>query len=400
MACSATWRTHSVEVLFEYAREKYKYTGINTSMAAVAAQKQAALDEPEVPPAGKDEDRERFLAVYADIVKCLKEELESRYEAPAAAVDWVSRMMDYTVPGGKLNRGLTVLHTARLLSPEKGITKGLAYEASVLGWCVEWLQAFFLVADDKMDSSVTRRGKPCWYRVPGVGNTAINDAFVLEAQIYCILRRFFRTKTYYPVLLELFHETTMQTEVGQLLDLTTQPIEGPINLDLFTLKRYDSIVKYKTAFYSFYLPLALGLVVSGVTDDATLDAVRAICLQMGKYFQVQDDFLDCYGAPEVIGKIGTDIQDKKCSWLVVQAMDRANPEQLTTIKTNYGINDPAKIAIIKQIYKDLDLETVFREYEEASYKEISGLIDTFDESTGVPRECFRKLLAKIYKRNV
>lgn len=36
----------------------------------------------------------------------------------------------------------------------------------------------------------------------------------------------------------------------------------------------------------------------------------------------------------MIGKIGTDIQDNKCSWLVIQALKKANPEQRTVLQVN------------------------------------------------------------------
>lgn len=48
---------------------------------------------------------------------------------------------------------------------------------------------------------------------------------------------------------------------------------------------------------------------------------------MGHFYQVQDDFLDCFGDSEITGKVGSDIQEGKCSWLAVVALQRATPAQ-------------------------------------------------------------------------
>lgn len=48
------------------------------------------------------------------------------------------QMTDYTVPGGKLNRGLSVIDSLRLLK-EGGLTEQEEFQACALGWCIEWV---------------------------------------------------------------------------------------------------------------------------------------------------------------------------------------------------------------------------------------------------------------------
>lgn len=65
------------------------------------------------------------------------------------------------------------------------------------------------------------------------------------------------------------------------------------------------------------LKVACGMVLGGIsmsTHVKLYEQAKDICVEMGHLFQVQDDYLDCYGDPETIGKIGTDICDNKCSW--------------------------------------------------------------------------------------
>jgi hypothetical protein len=68
------------------------------------------------------------------------------------------------------------------------------------------LQACFLVADDVMDASVTRRGQPCWYKLDNVGMIAINDGFLLRSSLFVFLKHYFSTTPYYVRLLEMFNE--------------------------------------------------------------------------------------------------------------------------------------------------------------------------------------------------
>ena len=134
--------------------------------------------------------------------------------------------------------------------------------------------------------------------------------------------------------------------------------------------RYKSIVKYKTAFYSFYLPVGLAMhmvslsfpsefgnhhcvltgrhvrctVTLGRQNHTTGDGrilpntgivVCAVCCVgvcvcvcvCSANVLAQDDFIDCFGDPAVTGKVGTDIEENKCSWLVVQALQRVSPSQ-------------------------------------------------------------------------
>ncbi|WFD28609.1 dimethylallyltranstransferase [Malassezia nana] len=349
--------------------------------------------------------RQRFEGVFSTMVEELLGFLESQ-SMPKEAIEWFKKNLEYNTPGGKLNRGLSVVDTVEILlctneenQKVRDLTDDEYKQAAILGWCVELLQAYFLVADDMMDASITRRGHPCWYRVEGIGNIAINDAFMLEAAIYHMLKTHFKGQPYYGDLLELFHDVTFQTELGQLIDLITAP-EDSVDLDKFSLTKHHLIVVYKTAYYSFYLPVALAMRMCGVSDEDAYKKAEEILIPLGEYFQVQDDYLDCYGAPEVIGKIGTDILDNKCSWNINVALAHATPEQRKVLDENYGRKDAQCEQKVKDVFnaENIDLQAKFAEYERESYERIHGLINAVPESAGLKRQVFVAFFEKVYKR--
>ncbi|GAB7360609.1 hypothetical protein MBLNU230_g0489t1 [Neophaeotheca triangularis] len=336
-----------------------------------------------------------FESVFPKLVADLKEHCQ-KYKLPDQALNWFEQNLNHNTIGGKCNRGLSVVDTTQLLL-QRELTQDEFFRAATLGWMIELLQAFFLVSDDIMDSSKTRRGNPCWYLMPNVGMIAINDAFMLESSIYLLLKKYFRQEACYVDLMELFHEVTFQTELGQACDLLTAP-EDNVDLNNFSLEKYTFIVIYKTAYYSFYLPVALALHFTGQASASNLKQAEDILIPMGEYFQVQDDYLDNFADPSVLGKIGTDIQDNKCSWLVNQALKRCNAEQRKVLDQQYGRKDKECEARVKEVFNELELEKVYHQYEEERVGEIRKRIEEVDESGGLKKEVFEEFLRKIYKR--
>ncbi|KAH0600227.1 hypothetical protein MHUMG1_01223 [Metarhizium humberi] len=338
---------------------------------------------------------DEFEAVYPKLEEAILEHAR-KYKLPQGELDWLKANLETNPLGGKCNRGMSVPDSVSLLLGS-ALNEEQYFQAATLGWMAELLQAFFLVSDDMMDGSITRRGKPCWYRQEGVGMIAINDSFILESSIYVLLRKYFRSHPAYIDIVELFHETTFQTEMGQLCDLLTAP-EDKVNLDNFSMTKYQFIVIYKTAYYSFYLPVALALHQLNLATPKNLKQAEDILIPLGEYFQIQDDYLDNFGLPEHIGKIGTDIKDNKCSWLVNQALEIATPEQRKILEDNYGQKDDAKEAVIKKLYDDMKLKERYEAFEEKRAGEIRAMIERVDESEGLKKGVFEVFLNKIYKR--
>lgn len=97
------------------------------------------------------------------------------------------------------------------------------------------------------------------------------------------------------------------------------------------------------------------------------------------------------------GKKGTDIQEGKCTWLSVVALQRASKDELENVMyKHYGKSDPESVEKVKDLYEKLGLPNTYAMYEEDSFNMIRQHAQQV--SRGVPVELFFKIMDKIYRR--
>lgn len=241
--------------------------------------------------------------------------------------------------GGKRLRPLLTLATCDALGGDIDGAKNQA-----IG--VEIFHNFTLLHDDVMDKADIRRGKPTVH-IKWDESTAIlsGDAMLTLATQY--MAKGDGTKTW--DVLSLFNTTAMEVYQGQQYDMDFEK-----RLDV-TVEEYLEMIRLKT---SVLLGCAckLGAIMAGAFDSEQ-KAFYKYGEKLGLAFQLQDDYLDSFGDPDIFGKkIGGDILNDKKTWLLISALNEDLSGELKNLIGNTQIDSIEKIKRVKTIYSNLNLD--------------------------------------------
>ncbi len=211
------------------------------------------------------------------------------------------------------------------------------------GAALELLHNFTLIHDDVMDKSPERRHRPAVWTRWG-GTQAINAGDGLYALANLAMTRLLDQGAD-PVKTIKAHRAMSQaclwTAEGQMLDIDFETRE------VVRAEEYITMIVNKTG----TLIEAAGYIgaLLSTDDEAVAQGYAAFARNLGVAFQIRDDYLDVWGDTAQTGKVvASDIRDKKKSYPVLVALERAGEADRATLSRIYA----------QDVLADDDVQTV------------------------------------------
>jgi geranylgeranyl diphosphate synthase type II len=263
--------------------------------------------------------------------------------------------------GGKRLRPVLLLITLEAFG-------GNIDEAMPAAMAVEIFHNFTLLHDDIMDNADVRRGKPSVYAKWG-GNVALlsGDAMLITA--YKHLTRI--SASVLPRVMNIFSDMALEVCEGQQYDMDFESMEKVSVVD------YMQMIERKTSALLSGSAM-IGATMAGASDDDVKKIYR-FATELGLAFQLQDDVLDSYGDESLGKKIGGDILEGKQTFLMVQAMSRADAAQREVLRTTHlaeELTNEQKIAKVKALYDALDVKHIAEQQIELRFERALNILDT------------------------
>jgi geranylgeranyl diphosphate synthase type II len=137
-----------------------------------------------------------------------------------------------------------------------------------------------------------------------------------------------------------------------------------------TEEEYLNMIELKTSVL-IAASLKIGAILGGASGmDA--EVLYEFGRNMGIAFQLQDDLLDIYGEQEAVGKkLGTDIVDNKKTFLMIHALEAADPSQKDELihwLTLQDFDPEEKIKAVTGIFDALDIKRITQDRIRDFYK--------------------------------
>ncbi|CAG9795727.1 unnamed protein product [Diatraea saccharalis] len=266
---------------------------------------------------------------------------------------------------------MIMLHSLNVLDQIGSSTSSAMHQAFTLTWGIEMLHSYDLLEDIKHREHIGNKS-----------NTDTDYANLLRSFLYAMLEDNCSNN-----FVQLFNKGFLFISLGKYIanDISSKgKIEKYSN---FNMNTYELLCEYKTAFNTYKLPL---IIASQLSRQSKIhNHIDKIGTDLGKLYQIKNEYEDCFGGEsKTYRSAGVNIQQGKCTWLAVTALQRCTAAQRIVFNTCYGSNEPAHVERIKSLYERLNIPQLYRETEGALNESIMQRAET----AGVPLELFSSLL--------
>ena len=245
-----------------------------------------------------------------------------------------------SLEGKRIRPILTLISTDIFSGPPKK-----ALDAALAG---EIFHNFSLVHDDIMDSATLRRGNTTVHQ-KWDSSTAILSGDVMLILAYQIFENY-EANIFVPMA-TLFSKTAIKVCEGQQLDIDFEK-KQEISLDEYLL-----MITYKTA-ELIGAAMKMGAIIANATM-VEQEKIYEFGKNLGIVFQLQDDYLDCFGNENDFGKkIGGDIIEKKKTFLYIKTLELLSGDEKSNFISLYNSphdNPKEKTTLVKEIYSKCNI---------------------------------------------
>jgi geranylgeranyl diphosphate synthase type II len=249
--------------------------------------------------------------------------------------------------GGKRIRPVLCLMGNELFAP-------IEDDAWQLAIAIELFHNFTLIHDDIMDRAPLRRGMATVHEKYG-SSTAILTGDVMMVVSYDYISKI--NSPHIRRILHLYNQTASQVCEGQQLDMDFER-RAEVGMD-----EYLYMIGLKTS-----VLLAASLRIGAILGGAGLgnqDKIYQFGKDLGLAFQIQDDYLDCYGDAAKFGKKpGGDILAGKKTFLLVKTLEVATDTQRRRIRELETAPDEEKITGMLELFHACGADAWVREQKE------------------------------------